>query len=255
MARRVRPIFPVLALAAAVVGPLGFSRNTIHAAQQRGATIWDGAYTTAQAERGKSAFAMNCARCHKADLEGDRGPALKGDAFMMNWEGESLNRLFVKVRDTMPPNFGAVLEPQTKIDLVAYLLQENGYPDGLTELGQDSDELDALKMVKKGANTGAPNFSLVRIVGCLTEGSNRAWLLTHTSEPVVVKDDGPTATVADVEKMPLGADTFLLVNVARFRPESHNGQKLEAKGLLYRSPGDNRINLTSLQMVSPACGT
>ena len=52
---------------------------------------------------------------------------------------------------------------------------------------------------------------------------------------------------------PLGATTFQLVNAARLHPEPHLGQKVEAKGLLYRAPNDNRISVSSLQMIAPAC--
>ncbi len=42
-------------------------------------TTWDGVFTAAQAERGKQNFLTGrCGGCHKLDLTGDRGPALKG---------------------------------------------------------------------------------------------------------------------------------------------------------------------------------
>ena len=45
-------------------------------------TVWDGAYTKEQADRGASAFAANCTNCHGANLEGTgRYKALVGDTF------------------------------------------------------------------------------------------------------------------------------------------------------------------------------
>ena len=66
--------------------------------QQRG--VWDGIFTSAQADAGKQS-AARCQGCHGPELAGtDRAPALKGTAFLANWEDGSVNRLFMKVRDT-----------------------------------------------------------------------------------------------------------------------------------------------------------
>ena len=54
---------------------------------------------------------------------------------------------------------------------------------------------------------------------------------------------------------PLGTRTFRLLSVEPFRPESHQGQKMEARGLIYTEPGDERLTLTSLQMPRAGCGS
>jgi hypothetical protein len=91
-------------------------------------------------------------------------------------------------------------------------------------------------------------------VGCLAQGQNNAWVLTNTTEPVVTKQDEPTAAnLKDAEGKALGAQTFQLVSVGAFKPDSHKGQKMEARGLLYRDPSDARLNLTSLQTVGQSC--
>ena len=80
--------------------------------------IWNGVYTAAQATRGKTTFDTTCTRCHGADLAGTNGPPLVGDKFFANWETDSLNSLFVKIRDTMPPNSATILEPEAKLDIL-----------------------------------------------------------------------------------------------------------------------------------------
>ena len=55
------------------------------------------------------------------------------------------------------------------------------------------------------------------------------------------------------ESKPLGDQSYVLVSVNAFKPASHTGHKMEARGLLYRQPGENRLNLTSLRMLSPTC--
>jgi mono/diheme cytochrome c family protein len=217
--------------------------------------IWDGVFTAAQAERGKSTFLTGrCGGCHQLDLSGDRGPALKGDGFLSHWENGSVTSLFAKIRDTMPPNSPNDTTEDAKIDVVAYLLQSNGFPAGLSELKPDVEALDAIEIVRKVQGSKAPNFALVQVVGCLAQSQNNAWVLTNTTEPVVTKQEEPTAAnLKDAEGKALGAQTFQLVSVGAFKPDSHKGQKMEARGLLYRDPSDARLNLTSLQTVGQSC--
>jgi cytochrome c len=92
--------------------------------------IWQGVYSTAQAERGKTSFNSSCLRCHGDKLQGNTAPALSGDRFFTTWGSEPIASLFAKIRDTMPPNFGTSIDDQTKLDIVAYILQTNGYPGG-----------------------------------------------------------------------------------------------------------------------------
>lgn len=66
--------------------------------------IWDGIYTTAQAERGKTAFETSCINCHNRDLAGSvRGPALRGDKFMLDWQDRSVNNHSAKSGSPRPP--------------------------------------------------------------------------------------------------------------------------------------------------------
>jgi len=221
------------------------------------ARIWTGVFSAAQVERGKEAFEANCARCHQPTLGGsDRGPALKGANFWSHWENETLNTLFVKVRDNMPPNLtGNQLEPQTKLDIVTYVLRNNDFPVGDAELRPDPRTLDEIQILKKGAPASVPNFAVVQVVGCLSKDANETWMLTSTSTPTAttqpVAQTGPDGTSAD---KPLGDDRYLLTSIKSFKPEAQQGHKVEARGLIYKAPGNNRIDLTSLQTVAPTCG-
>jgi mono/diheme cytochrome c family protein len=218
-------------------------------------TTWDGVFTEAQAERGKQNFLTGrCGGCHKLDLTGDRGPALKGDDFLAHWENGSVVTLFDKIRETMPPNSPNETTDDAKIDIVAYLLQQNGYPAGKGELRAEAENLGIIDLVRKGQTNTIPNFSLVQVVGCLNEGPNHAWLLNNTSEPVLTRDEEPNqAALKTAQNKSLGAQTFQLVSVVPFKPETHKGQKMEARGLLYRDQSDARLNLTSLQALGAGC--
>jgi len=234
---------------------LKLASNALEAIKITKRGVLDGVYTTAQAERGKSNFLSGrCGGCHQLDLSGDRGPALKGEGFLSHWENGSVNALFKKISETMPPNGPNETTDEAKVDIVAFLLQSNGFPAGKAELKLDADALEAIEIARKGGTAAAPNFALVQMVGCLAQAPNHVWTLTHTSEPVVTRQEAPTAAVLkDAQSKPLGEQTFQLVSANAFKPEQHAGQKVEARGLLYKDARDAMLNVTSLQAVGGAC--
>src|SRR5687767_11167469 len=80
--------------------------------------IWAGVYTTAQAERGRRVVENHCSECHHDDLSGGEGPALIGPSFMVKWEMQSVERLFHKIRDTMPEVGSTNVTDAEKLDTV-----------------------------------------------------------------------------------------------------------------------------------------
>jgi len=117
-------------------------------AQNTQGAIDRGVYTQAQAERGKASYATHCAECHGPDLEGtsfgDGTPALKRDDFMA---GKSLKEVLDKVKRAMPFNAPGSLSNAVYLDVLAFVLRENGYPAGTQELGTDAE---AMKEKLKG---------------------------------------------------------------------------------------------------------
>jgi mono/diheme cytochrome c family protein len=223
------------------------------AAQATEARIWAGIFTNEQAERGRANFNIACVRCHGADLAGQTAPSLKGPRFIGAWENENLYKLFTKIRDTMPPNFGTILPDNDKLDVLAYVLRTNEFPAGSQELKVDADSLEGIQIVRKGAALVITNFSVVRVVGCLAAGPDNSWSLRSAMDPVLSRDQPSTPEElkrADVQ--PLGTQAFRLVSVNGFKPDQLSGRKVEAKGLLYKDEKDARINVTSLQAVG-AC--
>ena len=218
--------------------------------QQRG--VWDGIFTNAQADLGKQSV-TRCQGCHGPELAGtDRAPALKGNAFLANWEDGSVNRLFTKIRDGMPPGNVDSLTPEVKLNIVAHLLRENGFPAGSSELTMNAEALDSLQITKKGGgDAGAPNFALVQVVGCLAADRSSGWKLTNASDPAVTRDSAPSAAqLKTAEAKPLGRQSFGLVSVdATTRSGALTGRKVEARGLLYRDGAYADLNLTSLKAV------
>jgi hypothetical protein len=181
------------------------------------------------------------------------GPALKGATFYRDWGHGSVNRLFRKIRDAMPPDFQSIVDDGTKIDVVAFLLHENGFPAGSSELTRDAERLEGIQIVRKDADV-LPNFALVQVAGCLEPGASSRWTLTQATEPVLSRE-GPLSAADLTAAQPglRGTETFLLLNVAPFDLKAHRGHKITAKGLIYREPNENRLTLSALQMVDSTC--
>src|SRR5579871_753151 len=129
-------ILMTFALTASAVPPQAQARH-----------VWNGVYSSGQAARGKAAFDLSCSRCHNVALIGsERGPAIKGSTFLSHWEKESLRGLFTKIRDTMPEGGSGTVKDEVKIDILSYILQQNGFPAGNNELNLNLAALEDISL-------------------------------------------------------------------------------------------------------------
>ena len=105
-----------------------------------GAQEAGGLYTAEQAERGFSIYRAECSVCHGADLSGAAGNALVGDNFLGAWArpGRSVDDLYYILKTTMPPGRSRDMSDAQHADVLAYVLQKNGFASGSTELGSDA---------------------------------------------------------------------------------------------------------------------
>ncbi len=107
-------------------------------AQDAARSVWDGVYTAAQAERGKTAYLANCVRCHGSALAGaDEIPPLAGSHFMVDWDGQSVADLVHRIHATMPLDNPGSVGVATSTDILAFLLASNQIPAGAAELPSD----------------------------------------------------------------------------------------------------------------------
>jgi mono/diheme cytochrome c family protein len=217
-------------------------------------SVWDGVYTVAQAERGRQAYEVSCSHCHGVELQG-RGDnrALVGDRFWQDWGEDSLGTMFSVVQKTMPRGASGSLSEQTYLDIVAYVLEKNAYPAGAAEL--DATTVHGVRVIRKEGPGPVPNFSLVWVVGCLTEESKDSWVLTSASEPVKTRNPA-LSEGAERERSvatPLGAHAFGLMDNSS--KQSLAGHKFEVKGLLIRGTAarPDKLNVTSMQPISDTC--
>lgn len=143
------------------------------------------------------------------------------------------------------------------MDILAFILQFNGYPSGDEEL--TTAQLKQVLFVDKKGPQGLPNLALVRLVGCLTPGDKGVWTLTAATEPVRERE-GLTATPQELRtaaEASLGSGSFQLQNLEylgeRFSPQSYSRHRVQVKGALVRRPVDQRISVTSLESVASSC--
>jgi S-disulfanyl-L-cysteine oxidoreductase SoxD len=218
-------------------------------------SVWDGVYTSAQAERGKATFDVSCSRCHNSDLSGsERGPTLMGDKFLSTWLDGSLEPLFSFIRDMMPQGSANIVSDDSKADILAYILQRNSFPPGKTELTANATKLDTIQILRKGAAPGLQNLSFVQVIGCLESGPGNRWVLTHSSaRPANRERAVSTAELERGRTRELGEETYTLVSATPFSPATRQGHKVAAKGLVYRQPGDYRLNVTALETLADTC--
>ncbi len=99
------------------------------------------AFTAAQADAGKDAYAKNCASCHGAQLGGSEfASALRGLTFSNNWGGKTAADLFTYMSTKMPPASPGSLDAATYARIIAFLLQSNGQQPTTKELPTDPRE-------------------------------------------------------------------------------------------------------------------
>src|SRR5262249_51698983 len=225
-------------------------------------TVWDGAYTNAQAERGQAAYTEHCAGCHQPDL-GGKGefPALKGDTFMERWHDYSVKPLFDMIKAEMPPL--RFRTPDTKpladdmyVDIITYLLKSNGFPAGREELKVGT--LDKVQILGRNGVQPPPQFALVRSVGCMTY-KPISWMLTHATSPVrgTMPDIATREEIEAAKTVLLGLREYRLADFGYlgrdFNPEALEDHRILVKGYIIRQPEFERISVTSVTDISSEC--
>lgn len=98
-----------------------------------------GAYSASQAERGRTTFRAICAECHYSS-------EFRGSRFQFSWGRRSAADFYDEVSGTMPEDAPGSLDPQVYLDVVAYVLELNGFPAGDADLPLDEAVLAALPM-------------------------------------------------------------------------------------------------------------
>lgn len=114
-------------------------------------------FTAEQAAAGDKAYQSNCAQCHGVKLEGTEAPGLFGQDVMGNWDTAAGIYDFISV--AMPPAAPGQLGDETYLNIIAYVMQQNGAEPGDAPLEADADKLAAVSLVAE-TKDGAAKLAL-----------------------------------------------------------------------------------------------
>ncbi len=246
--RRSAPVLPLAGLLfiASATASLGTAQTS---APRR--TVWDGAYTEAQAARGMLAFGQSCSGCHALAAEG-KAP-LVGDAFWKSFAQKTVADLLEFVNVNMPNGTPGSLSQSTYADIVALMLKSNGFPSGTAELARNT--IAGVQIVPKDGHTELPDNAYVRVVGCLARNktdlaqTGADWVVTNATTPE--RAERVTSGGEDATRS-LGSRTMPLKFVVT-RLDSLAGSRVAVSGLLIGADGTDGINVTAVSRVAPKC--
>ena len=116
-------------------------------------SVSDGVFSSEQSRRGEAQYLDVCERCHEKDLAGGGDldefvPPIVGDEFLSEWAQWSVGDLFEFMTLEMPPKRSERAEVTADMyaDILAYILEQNGFPSGQAELPPDMNPLINIDM-------------------------------------------------------------------------------------------------------------
>jgi mono/diheme cytochrome c family protein len=144
---------PVAAAAPARFEPAVARGRLIRVAGRKGAAAKapPALYTAQQADTGEQLFQQNCAVCHGPKLEGRAGPALKGPGFASPQAHFSVSDVFKIVSQNMPAPAPGTLPQEDYVNIMAFLLRENGYPAAEQPLSFDAAGKSRVRLIYREA--------------------------------------------------------------------------------------------------------
>ena len=102
-------------------------------------------FTAAQALAGKTAYNANCAVCHGSTMtNGTFGTPLAGEYFKTTWSGKSVQAFYDRAQKTMPPAAPGSLTKESYANILAFILETNGFKAGDKALPAGGEALDKM---------------------------------------------------------------------------------------------------------------
>lgn len=100
-------------------------------------------YSADQAQQGMAVFGRRCVSCHGEDMTGGvgGGPPLTGDYFFGLWGEQPLSSVYAFIQSTMPEDNPGSLSNGQVTQVLAYILQFNGFPAGGTEMAVGAEQV------------------------------------------------------------------------------------------------------------------
>jgi len=123
------PAAPTAAPAAPAAAPTGAAAATAPA----------GLFSQAQANRGRDRFRSMCTECHTTGEFTD-------NAFKVKWSRRSVGDLYEFIHTAMPDDAPGILTEAQAIELVTFILDENGFEPGSRQMEPDPAALDQISL-------------------------------------------------------------------------------------------------------------
>ncbi len=172
-----------------------------------------------------------------------------GDKFWSDWKESTVDALLGYVSKNMPFDGdggtpAGSLSANMYSDIVAHILNSNGFPTGQAELSATTAV--GVQIITRDGPGELPATTLARVVGCLEKvGSN--FQIVKGSRPVRAGGSLPPAATVELgdRTVPL---KFLVTPLDRYV-----GQKMAATGLLLGEGGRDGMNVDIVLPVSPMC--
>jgi cytochrome c5 len=108
-------------------------------------TVRDAVYSADQAKRGRAVYVDKCASCHDG---GTMGPELWGDTFLAQRANKNVRGFYDRIQNTMPEDDPGSLTSGELLDIIAFVIQQNGFPAGEKPI-ENADALNLMKFVEK----------------------------------------------------------------------------------------------------------
>jgi hypothetical protein len=110
----------------------------------------------------------------------------------------------------------------------------------------------AVVVGRVSAQQTGPSFTpIVMMVGCVEDDGRGGFALTNATEPVALDDRLPEEPEATA---PLGdGQARLIGTLDEFGVANHAGHKVRVRGLYIEDDDEDRLNLTSILMLSTSC--
>jgi hypothetical protein len=102
------------------------------------------------------------------------------------------------------------------------------------------------------AKPATTKVEIVSVTGCLKEATPNTWTLTMATDPVPSSANAPAAKEIPATP-PSGKNSYRLIGVSEFNLPAHRDQTVVIKGLFIKATPANRVNMTSVTIVSPSC--
>ena len=145
-------------------------------------------------------------------------------------------------------------------DKTAYFQNQNQSWDEmfspLIQYSIDTDAHPSLPQAEVKSSATSPSHALpvVEAVGCLASDAARHWTLRQVGSPVPVSSQATSQPeIRAAARRALGTQSYALLGLSVFSPQSHIGERVAARGVLISDSDRPRLNVTSLQPLSGSC--